>query len=776
MTLPTVPLYPDSFDSDTNLYVVHDSLRLKLLDDYNPGDSTIFATGDPVVVSRIPPTGQITLTEQCSDLKDRAISFYYTSFDATTIEFSGLTLLPEFNDVQKLNRITDITVNVMADHHNNLKDTLIAIQEFCGIKGTEDKEPFGPTLEGRINFLRRVVLQPKAWFTADTRVGNVPLCVNFQDLSFRLGTDGNAGTVVLTWDFGDNTSSVVSVIDENSVVPDNAMNVLVRDTAAGGVIKKCYHQPGIYDVKLTVENGFGSDVIILPKFINARVKAPNEAIIDFDAVTPTQIATAGVPPNGPFETKPSIRSPINTFIQIQVGPSDSFGINHPHDENMSTPGYSYSGEFLDESGHPLDPVTTYTWSLTDDLLHPNQSVTKASYSVGGIYDVKLRVDTEFNAYRITSYIGAIDIVENYNLWMWVYTDATTVKSYEYGLISETFKVNSTNNLTVNRNDSFLAGRKESAQQVTEFFKNANFAPRGTLASGQGGSALLYWASGRGASDLPATEVINIREFNGFQGTYTTRNSITRQWNWLNLNAPTFSYFIFGDMPSRLPYTSYTNTQTTNGGTGLTSYDLSSLTSSNTNLAPSNYLNGAIEVESNPTVYENDGSSTYGDFSVYRGAWKDSTGYFARNDGVGPFFRIKSFYRTEGIVSNPFMSIRKMQDIQGPTKLEASLSNLSTGIYVFNNTGSVSKFDDTASTWTTGGPGVNSLLYRDLQDTSVVGFDDQSNTLLVTSDSDKRAYLSFDYSANAFIKFSEIDLSFKQLAARPDGQQWILGVN
>ena len=128
MTLPIVPLYPTNFDSDTNLYVVHDSLRLTLLNDYNPGDSKIYATGSPVVISRIPPTGQITLTEQCSDLKDRAISFYYTAFDPTTAEFSGLTLLPEFTDSQKLNRVTDITVNVMADHHNNLKDTLIAIQ------------------------------------------------------------------------------------------------------------------------------------------------------------------------------------------------------------------------------------------------------------------------------------------------------------------------------------------------------------------------------------------------------------------------------------------------------------------------------------------------------------------------------------------------------------------------------------------------------------------------------------------------------------------------
>jgi hypothetical protein len=94
----------------------------------------------------------------------------------------------------------------------------------------------------------------------------------------------------------------------------------------------------------------------------------------------------------------------------------------------------------------------------------------------------------------------------------------------------------------------------------------------------------------------------------------------------------------------------------------------------------------------------------------------------------------------------------------------------------NNTGSVSKFDDTSLAWSTGGPGVNSLLYRNLQDTSVQGFDDPKNTLLVTSDGDKRAYISFDYSENAFVLFSEIDLSFKLLSPRPSGFQWLMGIN
>jgi PKD repeat protein len=552
--------------------------------------------------------------------------------------------------------------------------------------------------------------------------------------------------------------STVSLINATSQVPDSDVEVIVRDTD-GGTIKKCYHQPGIYDVKLTVENGFGSDVIIIPNFINARVKAPNEAIIRFIENTSNQNATPGVPPDGPFETTPTIRSPINTLIEIEL----------PDGENPSTPGYSYAGEYLNELGQPIDPITAYNWFLGDDLQHPNTPSTKASYSVGGLYDLKLRVDTEFGAYRITTYENAIDIVENYNLWLWVFSDATTVRSYEYGLISETFKTNSTNNLTVSRNDNFLQSRPEAAKQSFEFSRNTGFAPRGSLASGQGGTAMLYWASGRDESDPESDEVIYAKEFNGFLGTYITRPSITRQWNWLNLNTPALSYFIFGDVDNRTPFTSYTNTEKT-------TLDLASLSTSSVTLTADNYFNSAVELEQNPVVYDGAGDSVYGHFSVYRGAWKDNTGFFARNDGVGPFFRIKSFYRTEGSIGNPFISIRKMQDIQGPTKLEAQLTTLSGGIYVLNNTGSVSKFSDSTTTWTTGGPGVNSLLYRNLQDTTSPDFDDPANTLLATSDNDKRAYISFDYSTNALLKFNEIDLSFKLLASRPEGEQWVMGIN
>lgn len=760
MTIPTSSNYPEVFDTDENLFEVHDAVRMRLTEDYNPGDTTIHVDGDVIAFSKLPATGLVTLTEQCSDLDERAISFFYSGFSVEEQTITGLELLPTFPDVKKPKRITNVTMNVMDMHHNHLKEALIAIQKFCGVKGTEDKEPFGPTLEGRINFLRRLVLQPKAWFTADKRTGNVPLEVEFRDMSFRLGTDGTSSKVTITWDFGDQTTSVISAISTisaTSVVPDDQVDVLVRDTD-GGTIKKIFYKPGLYGVKLTVENDFGKDVCFFPDYINARVKAPEPAIVRFVENTSNQEATPGVPPNGPFETTPRIRSPINTLIQIEI----------EEGENPSTPGISFGGEFLNDDGDPIDPITNWTWALGDDLNHPNSRGTKASYSVGGIYDMKLRVDTMFGAYRITNYKDSIDIVENRNMWLWTFQSANTVRAYEYGLISETFKLLPAPTFTVSRNDSFLTGEPDEAKQKKEFKRNTGFAPRSNIGSGLGGSVMLYWASGRNPSDPTTAEKINVVEYDGFGGTYITRPAITRRWNWAGLHSPQASYFVFGTVDSYPPTTSPTNLSKQ-------THEFNNLTVSSDDLTNDNFLNGAQELAENVTIYDTNGESVYGHYSVHRTTWKDNTGYILRNDGVGPFFRIKNFYRTEGSLGVPFVNIRKLQDIQGPTKLDGQLIQLSQGVYFLNNSGSVSMFNPEESIWRSGGPGVNSLLYRGLQDTSVIGFDDPANSLLATSDSDKRGYLSFDYSPNAFLRFSEIDLTFTTLGSRPEGEQWIMGV-
>jgi len=117
------------YDTDTNLYVVKDSAYLVLSKDYNPGDTTITVELDTEKTSLFPTTGIITLVEQCSDPQYRAVSFYYTS--RTDTVFSGLTRLANTPDSYKPSRQTTVVMNVMAEHHNNIKDANYCDTKFC---------------------------------------------------------------------------------------------------------------------------------------------------------------------------------------------------------------------------------------------------------------------------------------------------------------------------------------------------------------------------------------------------------------------------------------------------------------------------------------------------------------------------------------------------------------------------------------------------------------------------------------------------------------------
>ncbi len=759
----TLSNYPEQFD-ESNLHEVHDSLRLTLLEDYIPGDTKIYVQGDDMVKAKFPLTGIITLTEQMSDKEKRAIAFSYSNWDQSQGVFSGLELLPTFTDSRKSKNITNVTLNVMAIHHNAVKDALIALQQFCGTKGTVDTAPFGDTLEGRINFLRNIVLKPKAWFTAKNRTGNIPLEVEFTNLSFNLGVDGSDDGVKVTWDFGDHTTSTISnfsIISATSNVPSNAIDVLVQDTDSGS-IRKVYHTPAIYDVKLTVENKFGKDVCIFPDYINARVRAPEAAVINFVTNAATQSSTAGVPLSGPYSINPTIRSPINTLIEIEI----QDGENH-----LGKPGYSFAGEMLHE-GQPIDRITSYTWSLGDDVVHGNSKSTKASYSVGGVYDLKLRVDTEFGAYRITTYENVIDIVENVNMWHWMLNEAETeVRAYEYGLISETYKVLPGPTYLINRDDSFITHNNAvvQAKMRREFKRNTSFVPKSTTASGRNGVVILSYASGRSSLDGFAEEKIHSVEFQGFTGVYIARPSLNRGWNWINFSTGLESNFLLGTVANYTPNQSPVN---------MSKQSVSLVDSSvaTTNLTAGNLINGAEDLTQNISVYGTSGDSIYGDYSVYRTTWRGSTGYLVRNSSVGPFFRLASFYRTEGTVSKPVQNLRKLSDVgTGVAKVEGQLAGLSTGVYLLDNSGSISQFLPENNVWRAGGPGINSAAYARIQDSSVAGYDDTSNTFLSANDQDHRIYLSFDYSEKTLTKFNEIGMIFSTLGSRPAGKQWLMGI-
>lgn len=355
---------------------------------------------------------------------------------------------------------------------------------------------------------------------------------------------------------------------------------------------------------------------------------------------------------------------------------------------------------MDGFGNPIDPIASYTWEIPDDQLHGNSKVTKAVFGVGGMYDMILRVDTAFGAYRITSYESSLDIIEKVNLWLWLYTGPQTVQAFEFGLLSETFKVKNTNNITLNTNDDFLTGQPSEAQQKQEFARNNGFAPQGTQMSGNQGTGLLYWASGRGALDPVSVEQINFLQYAGFTDTYLLKPPINRPWNWVSMASLNNLYFILGYPTGPiLPFTSPTDQDRV-------TFNLNTLTATTDTLTEANYVNGADELQNNVANYDGSGEAIDGNFSVYRATWNSGHGFFLRNDGVGAFFRIKNFYRTEAVGGTEFQNISKLPPMAGPAKTEGQLVSLSPGVFFFNNTGQISAYNSTTGVWETGGPNLN----------------------------------------------------------------------
>ena len=720
MSLPT-PQYPNNLDEIENLYDVKDALRLTLAQDYTPGDSIIYVDGNSSTMTAFPEKGIITLTEQCSDPEYRALSFYYSTKSNTDFYFTDLELLNGFIDTAKPKDFTNVVLNVVSQHHNVLKDAVILIQEYLGIKDSSDEE----SLNYKINQIKNIAYKPKAWFSVDAKIGLIPLTVTFTNESIVAENTENT----YLWDFGDDTTS----------------------TSSEATVEKTYTESGKYTVSLTVTNEYGENTCVFEDLISARIESPSEAIISF-IEKDSQIITEGTfGPEGEILTPPRIRAKINDLISMYI----------EEGTNPDT-GRSYAGEELD-GGDPIDPITNYTWSLGDDLQHPTLSSTNASYSIGGQYDLVLRVDTEVGAYRITSYEDSLEIIEDQNMWLWTIDEDNIATVNEFGILSETFRTGPT--FLVDRDDSFIDGTNHEEQAKREFSRNVGITPRTTTSSGDGGTTMIFYASG-GAT--LSTQTIKVMEYEGFSDTYSSRPEITgRPWNWAMLASPSKAYFIFGQDP--------TETVENNSFQYKTTYNLSTLASSVSAISESDYENGATDLESHITVDENeDDIPDYGYFAVYRTAWKDQTGYILRNDGVGDFFRIKSFYKTKGTVSEPFQGITKLTDMAG-TKTEGQLVPLTSGLFFFNNSGNISAYNDSSAVWETGLAGSSTSTFRSVQDTTVDGYNDTSNTLLAASDGERLAYLSFDYSENAFIKFNAADLTFTNLGQRPVGTQLIMGI-
>jgi len=723
-----VPLnFPNAVDDFTNLYEVKDSLRLVLSQDYNPGDTSITVELNQTIMDLFPDSGLISLVENCSEPQKRIISFYYTS--KTDVTFDGITILGGFIDSYKPKNVTHVLQNVMAEHHNAIKDSIKLIQEYLGLADEKAMMPYKGNINQRINYLYSIAYMPKAWFSADNKIGVVPLTVNFTDESFRLGANIENNPITFTWDFGDNNISQI-----NYSVTSNVGNAT-----------HTYQRPGLFDVTLKVTNKYGSDTLKFPAYINVKYPAPDFAVINYTLSTFQQIVND------------QIKIPIETVLSIFVPP----GIN-------PLTGKTYSGEEVNQNNVPIDPITTYTWLVSDNYPHTNTQSTDLLYSSGGIYDVVLRVDTVSLAYTNTVLSNYVNVIELTNLWLYNFDSYSTsvVRASEFGFISEAFKTRQNASLNITSNYNFLINTFNSEQAIREFSRNTFLSSSSSLSSGYAGTSNICYATGRNGVEPTSAELIQIVEYNGFNESYAEIKNIVRPWNWIAFNKDFETYFLFGN-----PTTQPVNLSLTNQ-TMIIYNQLSNATSSY-NFSINNYISAASELQQNIAEFNDACDSLYGYFSVYRYAWRDRNGYFVRNSGVGSFFQLNSFYQTVENGADLIFYFKKLNNVAGPEKLEGQLVNLTSGLYFFNNSGSVSAYDTATESWQIGGI-TNPVEFAQYQDRNFLDFNNAQNTLLATTDNDHNAFLSFDYTYNSFLRFSDIDLSFSKLSERPNYSQWLMG--
>jgi len=678
-----------------------------LAQDYTVGDTIIVVENNPFVMDLFPDSGIITLTENCSEPEFRAISFYYTSRTSTT--FNDVGIIEGFIDSDKPKNITNVTMNVVAQHHNAIKDALQLIQHYAGSAGEITSKPLFGTLEQRTNYLRTIAYNPKPWFVANNTIGIVPFTVDFTDLSFHAGKELQNNDITYTWDFGDGTVKVISY----SIINSNAD------------ISHTYQNPGIYTVKLTVANRFGSNTSILPDYINSRYIAP-----DFATIIPDLNAYQ-------IELNDQIKTPNNMNLYLTV---------------------------TNNGGYAIDPITTYDWILSDSLSHPNNDSTNVNYQIGGIYTIALKCSTTNASYRITQKLNYVNVVENKNYYLFTYgNNPNYVYANEMGLLSETFKSIQPTGTQVFINDDFLVGTDNETQAIREFKRNNFSAINGYYSSGISGNLTISYASGRNASQSSSVEQIISINFNAFNESFNSYNSVARPWNWIAYSFENSQYFLLGNPLSQTPGLSLTNQQ-------IIEHNFTTNTYASTSVTSNQYLGASTELRQNPAQFD-DNVSLYGYFSVYRTALNGRNGYILRNSGVGDFFQLKSFYKTKENGADFIYYFEKLTDIAGGEKTEGQLVNLSSGLYLFNNTGSVSAYKPDTNTWEVGGPGLNSLAFREFQDTTKSDYNNPNNTLVACSDNDHAAYLSFDYSNNSFVKFDDITLTFSKLPERIDNSQW-----
>ncbi len=162
-----MPNFPTSIDTDESLFLAVNNLRTQLTASISAATLTI-----PVdSTANFPDTGFITILTGTDITQAEAIS--YTSKTATTFTASARGAGGTPASAHDAGNNVDLTV--VAAHHNELKDAIIAVENFLGIAGSENFVPKDPAtgnvvLSGTLSVQDDTVVSGTLFVQGDTLV------------------------------------------------------------------------------------------------------------------------------------------------------------------------------------------------------------------------------------------------------------------------------------------------------------------------------------------------------------------------------------------------------------------------------------------------------------------------------------------------------------------------------------------------------------------------------------------------------------------------------
>ncbi|KKL92392.1 hypothetical protein LCGC14_1885120, partial [marine sediment metagenome] len=129
-----MPNYPGSLDDDVSLFLAVNNARTRLTSGINISDLTI-----PVVTtSGFPNQGFVTILTNPDDITE-AEAIAYTGVTETS--FSGTARGSGGTPVFAHAAGNNVDLTVMAEHHNEIKNAVIALEQIVGISGSHNFVP-----------------------------------------------------------------------------------------------------------------------------------------------------------------------------------------------------------------------------------------------------------------------------------------------------------------------------------------------------------------------------------------------------------------------------------------------------------------------------------------------------------------------------------------------------------------------------------------------------------------------------------------------------------